>query len=125
MDEQTIPRRDAVGGLSLLGALIVTFIGTIVYRIVDSAPAGPPRPRASTLMAGSSGRDIGTTDETDSQSVATAGVRETVVPTVEGSIDQLRDEEVRAASHEIPDNSPRNQSKVLSDAPLFIPPGTR
>ncbi len=39
MDEQeSISRREAAGGLSVLGVLMFALIGTIVFRIVQAAP---------------------------------------------------------------------------------------
>jgi hypothetical protein len=44
MDErETVPRRDAIVGLSLLGILSLTLTGTLTYRIVYSTRHVPPK----------------------------------------------------------------------------------
>lgn len=45
MDDEIIPRRDAIAGLGLMGMLLIALVGTIVFRIVNSSRdhAGPPR----------------------------------------------------------------------------------
>jgi hypothetical protein len=44
MDEQeTISRRDAILGMSVLGMLALGLVGTIVFRIAQASPRGGPR----------------------------------------------------------------------------------
>lgn len=52
MDEHdTIPRREAILGLGLLGALSIALVATIMYRIVHSAPRNAPPVSAPTWAA--------------------------------------------------------------------------
>jgi hypothetical protein len=47
-DDETIPRREAIAGLSLLGALTLALVGTIAFRIIHAAPRrGNPPPAAN------------------------------------------------------------------------------
>jgi hypothetical protein len=47
-DDETIPRREAIAGLSLLGALTLALVGTIAFRIIHAAPRrGNPSPAAN------------------------------------------------------------------------------
>lgn len=44
-DDETIPRREVLAGLSLLGVLTLALVGTIAFRIIHAAPRrGVPAP---------------------------------------------------------------------------------
>jgi hypothetical protein len=47
-DDETIPRREVLAGLSLLGVLSLALVGTIAFRIIHAAPRRGVSPSATT-----------------------------------------------------------------------------
>lgn len=103
-----ISRRDAVIGISFLGALMVALSATIVYRIVDDRP--PKRPQYSAPIAAAS-------REPDDEALAAPAIAASTL-----------DDAVEMASHEAPGAAPSHEQSTAGIAPAtptFVAPSNR
>jgi hypothetical protein len=97
-DPETISRREAVVGLSLLGLLMLALVGTMLFRITHPTPPTKAITPAASIVA----------DEND---VDVRG---------ESPLRPQQDGEVQAASHAAPESAPAD-----GDAPVFVAPSER
>jgi hypothetical protein len=105
MDErETVNRRDAVAGLSLIGVLTLALVGTIFYRIVAPPPPTKRPPEIATLAAQPG--DIYLPLSSSAEEIATESL---IQP----------DKEVRAAAHA---EDRQASSTPVDDRPQFMPP---
>lgn len=83
-DDDAIPRREAVLGLGLLGALTIALVGAIVFRIVTVAPRKSPYAGAAQIVLAAPAQQLapGTVDVPAPAAMADAGAegRENSLP---------------------------------------------
>lgn len=110
MDEiETVTRRDAVAGLSVLGALLLAVVGTIFYKILSPAPIGP-----------ATFEQLAATPPSET-SVASGDPRPPVGTAAPAAAGTMRDDQVgvAAAYESVPGATDREKP-----APPFVAPGT-
>lgn len=129
-DRESVNRREAIIGLGLMGALSVTLVGTIVFRIVTSSPGspGPPRP-VSIVEVDPAPYGPRATDQPLSDwplEAAPAGMAPTSYADDRPAAPSSPQGTVSSALHteELPAITP-HPAPERTEAPRFVPPGER
>lgn len=130
MDDDAIPRRDAVVGLGLMVTLLVALVGTIGVRIANSSrdEAGPPQRSPATIAA---------TIDAVAEEAAIASTMEPLgapeASTGQGAVEVQQATHEQVAPQQLTEEAPAARptppsgpaESRYSEAPRFVAPSSR
>jgi len=128
MDDDAVNRREAISGLSVLGALMLSLVGVIVYRIVVAGPTKPRLLREAIVVADpSAGADDFASAAADLAAPSDAPSASPIGVTVEsepvaGAFPLASAEE--PAPREPPSVGSGQAARGTSAHPIFVSPGS-